>query len=106
PVNLLSTNLGIHDPDLAADLISLVDHLGMDSISIGTTISYVLDYNERHPEKPLFNGASFGDFERVKELIEGTGMGRYPEIGHGVKRLSEQLGDTGYAMHCKGLELP
>ena len=33
PVNLLSTNLGIHDPDQACDLISLVDHLGMDSIS-------------------------------------------------------------------------
>jgi aldehyde:ferredoxin oxidoreductase len=106
PVNLLSTNLGIHDPDLAADLISLVDLLGMDSISLGTTISYVLDYNERHPEKPLFNGATFGDFEKVKELIEGTGRGRYPAIGQGVKRLSERLGETGYAMHCKGLELP
>jgi len=106
PVNLLSTNLGIHDPNQGADLISLVDRLGMDSISVGTTIAYVLDYNERHPEKPLFNGAKFGDFERVKELIEGTGRGRYPEIGRGVKRLSERLGDTAYAMQCKGLELP
>jgi aldehyde:ferredoxin oxidoreductase len=106
PVNLLSTNLGIHDPDHAADLISLVDHLGMDSISLGTTISYVLDYNQRHAEKPLFNGARFGDFEKVKELIEGTGTGRYPEIGQGVKRLSEKLGETAYAMQCKGLEFP
>ena len=48
----------------------------------------------------------FGDFDKVKELVEGAGRGRYPEIGRGVKRLSEQMGDPGYAMHCKGLELP
>ena len=52
PVNLFSTNIGIHNPHLAAELISLVDHLGMDQISLGTTIAYVLDYNERHPDKP------------------------------------------------------
>ena len=105
PVNLLSTNMGIHDPNLACELIGMVDHLGMDNISVGTTISYVLDYNERHPLKRILNGATFGEFEKVKELIEGTGLGRYPEIGHGVKRLSEQLGETGYAMQCKGMEL-
>jgi aldehyde:ferredoxin oxidoreductase len=104
PVDLLSTNLGIHDPNQACDLISLVDHLGMDNISLGTTISYVLDYNERHPSKRILNGAMFGEFDKIKELIEGTAMGRYPEIGHGVKRLSEQLCETGYAMHCKGIE--
>ncbi|MGA2964311.1 MAG: aldehyde ferredoxin oxidoreductase C-terminal domain-containing protein [Candidatus Korobacteraceae bacterium] len=106
PLNLLSTNLGIHDPDQACDLVSLVDHLGMDSISIGTTIGYVLDYNERHPEKQLMNGATFGAFDKIKELVAGAAKGRYPEIGHGVKRLSEQLGEPAYAMHCKGIELP
>jgi aldehyde:ferredoxin oxidoreductase len=106
PLNLLSTNLGIHDVNQACELVSLVDHLGMDSISVGTTVSYVLDYNERHPQKRLLNGATFGDYDKVRELLEGTARGRYPEIGHGVKRLSEKLGETGYAMHCKGLELP
>jgi aldehyde:ferredoxin oxidoreductase len=106
PVNLLSTNLAIDDPHKAAVLISLVDHLGMDSISLGTTIAYVLDYNARHPNRRILNGATFGDFEKVKDLIEGAGKGRYPEIGRGVKRLSERLGETGYAMQCKGLELP
>ena len=37
---------------------------------------------------------------------EGTGKGRYPEIGRGVKRLSEQVGETAYAMQCKGIEFP
>ncbi|MBI2832903.1 MAG: aldehyde:ferredoxin oxidoreductase [Acidobacteria bacterium] len=106
PVNLLSTNIGIDDPRKAAELISLVDQFGMDSISLGATIAYVLDYNDRHPSSRILNGATFGDFEKVKELVEGTGKGRFPEIGRGVKRLSEQLGEPGYAMHCKGLELP
>ena len=106
PLNLLSTNLGIDDPHQACELVSLGDHLGMDSISLGTTIAYALDYNERHPGARILNGATFGDFEKVRDLIEGAGRGRYPEIGRGVKRLSERLGETGYAMHCKGMEFP
>ncbi|HWQ10865.1 MAG TPA: aldehyde ferredoxin oxidoreductase C-terminal domain-containing protein, partial [Holophaga sp.] len=106
PLNLLGTNLGIHDGTQTAELIKLVDNLGMDSISIASTISYVLDYNERHPEDPLFNGATFGEFGKIRELIRQTGEGRLPGIGQGVKRLSNATGETAYAMHVKGLELP
>lgn len=106
PLNLLSTNLGIHDPVQAAELISLCDHYGMDSISLGSTLSYVLDYNERHVDAPIANGARFGDFQKVRSMVEDTGNGRLPAVGHGVKRLSESLQETAYAMHVKGLELP
>jgi aldehyde:ferredoxin oxidoreductase len=106
PLNLLATNLGIHNPTEAWQLVKLVDNLGMDSISLGTTVAYVLDYNTRHPTKPLFNGATFGDFAKIKWLMEEAGMGRLPEIGRGVKRLSDSLHEPGYAMQVKGLELP
>ena len=106
PVNLLSTNIGLDDGAQVADVIRLVDNLGMDSISLGTTVAYVLDYNGRHPERPLFNGATFGQHAKIRALIEETGRGRLPEIGHGVKRLSTSLHEPGYAMHVKGLELP
>jgi aldehyde:ferredoxin oxidoreductase len=106
PVNLLSTNIGVNDGAQVADLIKLVDNLGMDSISLGSTISYVLDYNARHPDKPLFNGATFGQHAKIRELIEQAGRGTLPEVGRGVKRLSESLHEPGYAMHIKGLELP
>ncbi len=106
PLNLLSTNLGIDDPHAAWPLVARVDQLGMDSISIGTTIAYVLDYNTRHPDSPILNGARFGDANKVADLIELAGTGRCPEVGRGVKRLSEQLGEPAYAMHCKGLEFP
>ncbi len=106
PLNLLSTNLGIDDPHAAWPLVARVDQLGMDSISIGTTIGYVLDYNARHPDTPILNGARFGEVNKVAELIELAGTGRCPEVGRGVKRLSEHLGEPAYAMHCKGLEFP
>lgn len=106
PLNLLGTNIGIHDPVQAAQLIHLCDNYGMDSISLGGTISYLLAYNQRHPEKPLLNGAHFGDFDKIKELVIHAGQGKLPEIGHGSWRLSESTGETSYAYHVKGLEIP
>jgi len=106
PLNLLGTNLGIHDAGQAARLIHLCDNFGMDSISLGVTISYLLSYNERHPEQPLLNGATFGDFAKIQELVEKAGLGNLPEIGRGSKRLSESTGETSYAYQVKGLELP
>ena len=105
PLNLLSTNIGIHDAGQAARLIQLGDNYGMDAISLGVTVSYVLSYNERHPEQPLLNGATFGEYDKIRELIIQTGEGRLPEIGQGSKRLSNSTGETAYAYHVKGLEL-
>jgi aldehyde:ferredoxin oxidoreductase len=106
PLNLLGTNIGIHDAGQAARLIQLGDNYGMDAISLGVTISYALSYNERHPEAPILNGANFGDYNKISELIIQTGEGKLPEIGKGSMRLSESLGETSYAYHVKGLEIP
>ncbi len=105
PLNLLSTNIGIHDAGQAARLIQLGDNYGMDAISLGVTISYALSYNERHPEAPILNGATFGDYEKIRELVIQTGEGELPEIGRGSMRLSESLDETSYAYHVKGLEI-
>lgn len=106
PLNLLGANIGIMDGTQTGELIHATDNLGMDAISIGVTLSYLLDYNERNPEAPLFNGATFGDFDKIKELLVETGRGQHPDIGCGVMHLSRKLGETSYAFHVKGLELP
>ncbi|WP_224982412.1 aldehyde ferredoxin oxidoreductase C-terminal domain-containing protein [Geomonas agri] len=106
PLNLFGTNLGIHEGDKVAELIRFCDNLAMDAISLGTTIAYILDYNARHPQNRILNGATFGDYEKVRELVLATGSGSCALIGQGVKRLSTLLGETGYAMQVKGLELP
>ena len=96
----------LHHGEPAGELIQMADNLGMDAISLGTTIAYVLDYNQRHPDKPLLNGATFGELDKIKELIRLAGTGKALEIGGGSKRLSRQLGETGYAIQVKGMELP
>lgn len=106
PLNLLGTNIGIHEAGQAGRLIQSCDNYGMDAISLGVTLSYLLSYNERHPEKPLLNGATFGDYEKIKELITDTGEGKCSDIGQGSMRLSQNTGETDYAYHVKGLELP
>jgi len=105
PLNLLSTNVGVHDAGQAARLIQLGDNYGMDAISLGVTISYVLSYNERHPQATILNGATFGDYGKIRELIVQAGEGALPEIGQGSMRLSQRLNETSYAYHVKGLEI-
>lgn len=105
PLNLLSTNIGIHDAGQAARLIQLGDNYGMDAISLGVTIAYALSYNQRHPQTPILNGATFGDYEKIHELVIQAGEGQLPEIGKGSMRLSASLGETSYAYHVKGLEI-
>ena len=105
PLNLLSTNIGVHDPGQAARLIQTCDLMGMDAISLGVTISYLLAWNERHPDQPLLDGVSFGDYEKIRDLILETGRGNCPDLGNGSMRLSQKTGETDYAYHVKGLEI-
>ncbi len=105
PLILLSSNLGIFDPDTALDLIHLIDELGMDSISLGVTLGYAMDYNRRN-EANLLDGLSFSDPDAVADAIRAVAAGELPELGQGSKRLSEQVGETAYAMHSKGVEFP
>ncbi len=106
PLNLLSSNLGIYDADAACTLVQLVDELCMDSISLGATLSYAMEWNQRHPENPVADGLAFGDVDGVLRAIEGIARGLLPLLGQGVARLAAVTGDDGYAMHCKGVELP
>ncbi len=106
PLDLLTINLGIYDPKESLEIVELVDQLGFDSISLGVTLGYIMEYNTRHPDKSLCEGMTFGDFEKACHFIRETAVGRAPEIGRGVRRLARSLDETDYAMECKGLELP
>jgi aldehyde:ferredoxin oxidoreductase len=106
PLDLLTVNLGIYDQHQALEIVEFVDQVGFDSISLGVTLGYIMEYNARHPDKPIFDGMTFGDFEKACHFIRETAAGRAPEIGRGVRRIATSLGETAYAMECKGLELP
>ncbi len=105
PFGLLSFNLGVYDADEALSLVDLVDELGMDSISLGVTLGYVMEFNRRS-DGALAGGLSFGDTTRLINTIGDVAGGRLVEVGQGVKRLSEQTGETAFAMQSKGVEFP
>ncbi len=102
----LVPNIRIHDAGQAARLSQLGDNFGMDWISFGVIISYAQAYNERHPDAHILEGVSFGDYEKIRQIIIRAGRGELPEIGRGSMRLSWQCGEPSYAYHVKGLELP
>lgn len=106
PLNLLSSNIGIFDMDQACELVELVDLYCMDSISIGVSISYAMEYNKRNPDKPIAGGLAYGDYEATHKAIVAIGTGELPLVGQGTKRMSEELGAPEFAMHCKGIEFP
>jgi len=105
PFGLLSLNLGVYDPDEALSLVDLVDELGMDSISLGVTLGYVMDFNRRNNGN-LTGGLAFGDAAESMNVIRDVAGGRLAEVGQGVKRLSDQMGEPGFAMQSKGVEFP
>ena len=47
PMELMGPNLGILDPQANLELARLTDDLGFDSISVGVTLGYLMDRNER-----------------------------------------------------------
>ncbi len=105
PLGLLSFNLGVHDPDAALSLIDLVDELGMDSISLGVTLGYAMDFNRR-TGGDLAGGIGFGQVAELVDTIREVAAGRLPEVGQGTKRLANQTGEQGFAMQSKGIEFP
>jgi aldehyde:ferredoxin oxidoreductase len=103
---MLGNNCGVNDRAPSWKLIAECDELGFDSISCGVVLSYIMEYNERHPDKPLGGGLRYGDADGMLRLMHSIAAGSEPDIGRGVKFLSEQLGETAFAYHSKGVELP
>ena len=75
PLDLMTINLGIYDQQQALDLVELVDQLGFDSISLGVTLGYAMDYNRQHPEQAILGGLSFGDFAATCDVIRQAAAG-------------------------------
>ena len=106
PFILLSSNLGLYDPDRALELVALVDELGMDSISLGVTLGHIMEWNRRQPDDPLAGGISFGDYEAITEAIVAVAEGGLPEVGEGTLRVAKRTDSLAFAMQSKGIEYP
>ena len=103
-IAMLGSNLGISRLEEAAMLNRLCDELGLDTISTGNVLGFATEAAER---KKLDLKVSWGETKKYAELIKAIakreGIGDL--LAEGVKRISERIGETSYAMHVKGLEI-
>ncbi len=90
----------------------LCDQLGMDTISLGVTLSFAFECFEKGllSRERLGRDLRFGDYHTILDLIEATAHRRGPGdlLAEGSARLAKQLGEEAkkYLYAVKGLELP
>ncbi len=101
---LLGSNLEISDLKHINVWNYLADDLGMDTISLGASLSFAMELGERGIWDA---GIKFGDPDGISGLIEDIGhrRGAGNELAEGTKRMSEKFGGHAFAMHVKGLEM-
>ncbi len=105
-VGMLGPNIGMKDLREVALLNRMADEWGLDTISLGSCIGFLMESSEKGliPEK-----IGWGDFESVQKLItdigKGEGLGKL--VSHGVRIAAETIGKESHrwAMHVKGLEI-
>ncbi len=103
-VGLLGPNLGIFDPDLITEWNDLCGLMGMDTISAGAVLAYVMEAGEKSLlETPLAFGSPEGISSTLKEMAHGNGFAG--EMAKGVRWLSEKYGGAEFAIQIKGLEM-
>ncbi|ADT83765.1 tungsten-containing formaldehyde ferredoxin oxidoreductase [Thermococcus barophilus] len=105
-VALLGSNLGIGQLNKVAVLNRLADMYGLDTISLGGSIAFVMEAVEKGLLK---EGPTFGDYKGAKELVKEIAF-RSSELGNfaaeGVMRMAQKVeGGENFAMHVKGLEV-
>jgi aldehyde:ferredoxin oxidoreductase len=104
-VCLLGSNLGIFDIERISEWNRICGEMGMDTISAGGTLAWVMEATERgFVQSKLKFGSSEGVSDALVDMALGRGFGR--EMALGTKALSEKYGGTSFAMQVKGLELP
>ena len=107
----LGSSTGVKDLDAVVKANHYCDELGMDSISLGSTIAAAMELNEKGyiSEKDLQGlDLKFGNAAAMVEAVwraaYKVGFGKYLALGS--KKLCESYGHREFSMSVKGLEMP
>lgn len=107
----LGSSTGVKDLDAIVKANHYCDELGLDPISMGSTIAAAMELNERGyiPEEDLQGlDLRFGNAAALVEAVWRTaykaGFGKYLALGS--KKLCEIYGHPELSMSVKGLEMP
>lgn len=105
-VAMLGSNILLPDLRKVAELNKLADMYGIDTISLGNSLGFIMEASEK---KLIREKVEWGDYGEVKELVKDIahrrGLGAF--LAEGVWRMSLSLGREAqdFAMHAKGLEV-
>ncbi|MCI0493851.1 aldehyde ferredoxin oxidoreductase family protein [candidate division KSB1 bacterium] len=108
----VGSNCGVTDREAIIEVNYLCDDFGIDTISVGVIISFVMELFQRGMVTAAdLDGieAKFGSGESLveltKKICQGEGIGK--KLEKGVREFSKDYpGSEAFAMHVKGLELP
>ena len=111
-LGILGSNCGITDIETVVHTNYLANAYGVDTITLGSTISLWMELTEREliPEKFKEEGVKFGESKKfidlIHKIINREGIGEI--LSKGVREAAEELGEEAirYAVHVKGLGIP
>lgn len=96
---------GINDLEWIAIANNQCNLLGLDTISVGSTIGAAMELVQIGKlDAPLKFGDTKGVLEIIDDIAHARGLGA--EMGEGSKRFTARYGAPELAMHVKGLEIP
>ena len=102
-ISMLGPNTGNFDPDDVTRWNHLCTQFGLDTISTGSVLAYLMEAGEQGLiDTPL----RFGSPEGISEMIESIALrrGLGDALANGVRWLGEQYGGGEFAMQVKGME--
>jgi len=104
-IAMMGSNLLISNISKIAEFNEQLNRLGLDSISTGNVIGFVMELTEKGLLK---TNLSFGSAEGISQMIEDIAYRKNlgNDMAEGVKSLSEKYGGKEFAIHVKGLEMP
>jgi aldehyde:ferredoxin oxidoreductase len=101
----LGPECGINDLEWIAIANDRCNHLGLDTISTGSTIGAAMELVEKGKlDAPLRFGDTTGILDLIDDIAYKRGLGA--ELSEGSKRSATRHGAPELAMQVKGLELP
>lgn len=104
-VGLLGSNIGLGDLEKVALLNRLADDWGLDTISAGNIIGFVMEASQKGLISEKYEWGSADDARTIlEEMTFRKGFGNV--LAEGVKYTSQKIGKGSekWAMHVKGLE--
>lgn len=103
-LGLLGPNIENTDLPMICRWNYQADLLGMDTISLGSTLGFTMELVEKGLiEAPVEFGRTEGISGLIEDIAYRRGLGN--DLADGVKRMSEKYGGREFAMHVKGMEL-